>query len=235
MKTDLTQITKAYIGSATFFTIFTEGIGVIARRNDAFSLDPITAAILGFSVPALPFGFYLFNRVTHLTRPPQRSMPGPVVAYARSIPLSANGQTSNLFASTAAWVVGSVKSPGHTWGFDNDGQARTIKYKEPKAEPEFVFWEKGMDSLITEVRLRNFCQVAWRRQQMAGYGNLASNQIFSRNYFTRQARPRWPLPDYRSVLHILMSRQLIVNRWQGRGGELQYPPGISTEEARRRW
>lgn len=235
MKTDLTQITKAYIGSATFFTIFAEGVAAIARRQDSYLIDPITAAIVGFSVPALPFGWYLFNRVTHLTRPPSRSQAGPAIAYARSIPLNANGQTSNLFASTAAWVVGAVKSPGHTWGFENDEHGRTMRYKEPKREAEFIFWEKGMDSLITEVRLRGFCQVAWRRQQSAGYGNLASNQVFSRTYFTRQARPRWPLPDYRSIIHILVSRQLIVNRWQGRGGELQYPPGITTSEAKGRW
>lgn len=235
MKTDLTQITKAYIGSATFFTIFTEGVGAIARRQDIFSFDPITAALVGFSLPALPFGFYLFNRVAHLTRTPDRLQAGPAAAYARSIPLSSNGKTGNLFASTAAWVVSPVKAIGHSWGFDDNGGGKTIRYKEPKAEPEFVFWEKGMDSLITEIRLRGFCQIAWRRQQSAGYGNLASNQIFSRAYFTRQARPRWPLPDYRSIIHILVSRQLIVNRWQGRGGELQYPPGITVGEAKDRW
>lgn len=234
MKTDLTQIAKAYIGSAAFFTIATEGISAFLSRQGGYGLDPIGAALLGFSVPALPFGFYLFNRVAYLTRTPTKLQPGPGMAYARSIPLSSGGKTGNLFASSVAWVVGQKSAPGHSWGLDGE-PGWTMKYKEPEPEPEFIFWEKGMESLITEVRLLNFCRVAWRRQQRVAFGDLASNQVFSRQYFTRDCRPRYPKPDYRSIIHILVSRQLIVNRWQGRGGELQYPPHISVSEARERW
>lgn len=234
MKTDLGQIAKAYLGSAAFFTIATEGIGAFVARQGGYSFDPVSAALLGFSVPALPFGWYLAGRVAHLTRPPQKMQPVQVAAFARSIPLNHNGKTGNIFSNSVAWVVGQRSAPGQTWGFE-DKPGRVIKYKEPKPEPEFIFWEQGMESLITEVRLLNFCRLAWRRQQQVSFGDLASNQIFSREYFTRTCRPRWPKPDYRSIIHILVSRQLIVNRWQGRGGELQYPPGISAEEARRRW
>lgn len=235
MKTDLGQIAKAYLGSAAFFTIATEGIGAFIARQGSYSFDPISAALLGFSVPALPFGWYLAGRVAHLTRPPQKMQPVQVAAFARSIPYSQSGKPGNLFASSAAWVANLKPLPGQAWGIGDGEATRTIKYKEQKPEPEFIFWENGMESLITEVRLLNFCRLAWRRQQQVSFGNLASNQIFSREYFTRICRPRWPKPDYRSVIHILVSRQLIVNRWQGRGGELQYPAHISVEEAKKRW
>lgn len=235
MKTNLTQIAKAYLGSAAFFTIAGEGGMVLVDRYSVlYRSDYLLPVIVGFALPALPFGFYLAGRVASLTRQPERSQAGPAVAYYRSIAHTVNGKPGNLFTNSVAWVVGQKSAPGHTWGLSGE-IGRTMKYKEPKPEPEFIFWEKGMESLITEVRLFNFCRIVWRRQQQASYGSLPSNQIFSRAYFTQQARPRYSLPDYRSVMYILVSRQLIINRWQGRAGQLLYPPGITVEEARLRW
>lgn len=240
MRTDLGQIAKAYLGSAAFFTIATEGIGAFIARQGGYSFDPVSAALLGFSVPALPFGWYLAGRVAYLSRPPQKMQPVQVAAYSRSIPLTHNGRTGNIFSNSVAWVVGQTlrqaqdAAPGQTLGFE-DKPGRVMKYKEPKPEEPFIFWEQGMKSLITDVRLLNFCRIVWRRQQQVSFGDLASNRIFSREYFRQDCRPRWPRNDYESILHILESRQLVLNRWQGRGGELQYPPHITTEEARRRW
>lgn len=223
MQTNLTQIAKAYFGSAAFFAVAGEGFMFIA---DTYRLtarpDYLLPAVLSFSIPALPFGYYLAGRVAQLARPPQKAGP----RYPQP--------TSNVFASGVAWVVGQLKPmPNQTWGLEDTSQStRAIPYREP-SRTEFVFYEQGMRSQIIESRLYAFCKTAYRRQQHVLYGSLAANRVFSRDYFTKQARPRFPIPDYQSCIHILDSRGLIVNRYKG--GELMYTPGITVEVARRRW
>lgn len=92
-----------------------------------------------------------------------------------------------------------------------------------------------MESQITEDALFAFCRVAWRRQQNVKFGDLAANKIFSRAYFTQEARPKYPLPEYNSILYILVSRNLIINRWSGKGGELHYPAYSTLLEAKKRF
>ncbi|MBE7474267.1 MAG: hypothetical protein HS114_34490 [Anaerolineales bacterium] len=222
MKTNLPEITKAYLGSATFFTIAGEGAMLAAVHYGILpEPDYLLPILAGFGIPAIPFGFYLGARVVYLARPPARARP----AYPSG--------GSSLFENLAVWIMPQPKAPPGGWIFGGK-PARVIKYK-PEAKIEFVFWEEGMVSMITEGRLLEFCRVTWRRQQQVRYGDLSANQIFSRLYFTRDARPRWPLPDYTSVMHILLSRRLIINRWQGKGGEMRYPPYSTVEEAKKRW
>lgn len=230
MQTNLTQIAKAYFGSAAFFAIAGEGAMFIAETYRYTARpDYLLPAVVAFSLPALPFGYYLAGRVAQLARPPQKV--GPRYPQA----------TSSVFASAATWIVastghftGQIKPmPNQTWGLQDTSQAtRDIPYKEP-TRTEFVFYEPGMRSQIIESRLYAFCKTAYRRQQHVLYGGLAANRVFSRDYFTKQARPRFPIPDYQSCIHILDSRGLIVNRYKG--GELVYTPGITVETARRRW
>ncbi|MBE7553650.1 MAG: hypothetical protein HS126_21490 [Anaerolineales bacterium] len=218
MKTNLPEISKAYLGSAAFFTIAGEGAMLVAARFGwLHQPDYLLPALAGFSLPALPFGFYLAGRVVHLARPPERAARPPYQIYAHN----------------AAWVAPQPKAPPGGWIFGGK-PAKTIKYR-PERRQEFIFWEQGMDSMITEFKLFRFCKVAWRRQQQVLYRDLSANQIFSREWYTQEARPRWPLPEYRSVMHILESRYLVINRWSGKGGELLYPPYSTVEEAKLRW
>jgi hypothetical protein len=223
VKTNLPEITKAYLGAATFFTIASEGLMLAASKYQLFHRpDYLLPVIVGFGLPALPFGFYLAARVAYLARPPGRVRP----MYPN--------QGGNFFSSLASFIAPQPKAPPGGFTFGDGPPAKILKYK-PKADPEFIFWEQGMDSMITEIRLLGFCKIAWRRQQNVLYGKLNSNQVFSREYFTREARPRFPLPDYHSIMHILMSRSLILNRWRGKGGQLHFPAYSTVEEAKARW
>lgn len=179
--------------------------------------DYLSPAILSFSIPALPFGFYLAGRVAQLTRPPQKA---GIRVWGSGSNQTLNPQPSTLF-STAAWLVGQIKPmPNQTWGLQDTNQpTRTIPYREP-SRTEFVFYEEGMRSQIIESRLYAFCKTAYRRQQHVLYGSLAANKVFSRDYFTKQARPRFPIPDYQSCIHILDSRGLVINRYKGGGASV---------------
>jgi hypothetical protein len=220
MKTNLPEITKAYLGSSAFFTIAGEGAMLAAAHYGVIpEADYLLPVLAGFGIPAVPFGFYLGARVAHLARLPERTRP------------LFDSRTS-VFQILAAWVAPQPKAPPGGWIFDGSG--RKMKYK-PDPPKEFEFWEQGMESIITEGRLFDFCKIAWRRQQNVDYGSLGANKIFSRDYFTDQARPRFPLPDYKSVMWILMSRHLIINRWGGKSGRLRYPPYSTVEEAKTRW
>lgn len=214
--THLWRIAKAYLGSATFFTIAGEGAMLIADRYGlVHRADYLLPVIGAFSIPALPFGIHLAARVVQLTRPPTK---GP-----RFAPQGAFG-----------WVVKSPKAIIHSWGLEDTEQpTKTIAIGREPSRVEFVFFEPGMRSQISESRLYQFCKIAWRRQQQVHFGSLASNRVMSREYFTKDARPRFPMPDYQSVVYILDSRSLIINRHKG--GELFYPPGITVEEAIKRW
>jgi hypothetical protein len=224
MQTNLWQISKAYLGSSLFFSIAGEGLVYLAERRQWIDQgDYISPIVIAFSLPAIRSGFQLAGRVARLTAPPPR--PGPRSLYP----------PPNLLTSAAAWLFSQPVNPtGYRWGWeDKPGpEAKKIGYREPNRQ-EFVFSEEGMLGEITESRLHTFCQIAWRRQQQVYYGNLASNRIFSREYFTKEARPRYPLPTYKSCIHILLSRALMTNRYKG--GELIYPAGITVDEAKRRW
>lgn len=214
--TNLWRIAKAYLGSATFFTIAGEGVMFIADRYGFVTeADYLLPAIGAFSIPALPFGIHLAARVAQLTRPPQK---GPRFAPA----------------GVFGWVVKPPKAIIHSWGLEDTEQpTKTVTIGREPSRVEFVFYEDGMRSQISESRLYQFCKIAWRRQQAVHFGSLASNRVLSREHFTKEARPRFPMPDYQSCVHILDSRALIINRYKG--GELFYPPGITVEEAINRW
>lgn len=222
MKTNLPEIMKAYLGSAAFFTIAGEGAMALAYTYDLLRQPHILLPLaVGFGLPALPFGFYLAARVTYLSRPPERA--------------SATRPAYTSFSHSAAWVAPQPKAPPGLWFFDFfKGPTKTVTYR-PEPRQEFIFWEAGMASMITEFRLFSFCRIAWRRQQQMEFGNLGSNQIFSRDYYVSEVRPRFPKPDYRSIMHILKSRDLLINRWQGKGGQLRYPPYSTVQEAKLRW
>lgn len=221
MQTNLGQIAKAYLGSAAFFTITGEGLMFIAHHRGWIDQPDYLLPVVGaFSIPALPFGIHLAARVIHLTRPPQRGPRyfGPPAVLASLVP----------------WLAPQPRAPhGTAWGLEDPTFAsQKMKYKEP-SRTEFVFYGPGMASQITYSRLFSFCAAAWRRQQQVYYGNLASNKVFSREHFTKQARPRWPKPDYYSCLLILERTNLIINRHKG--GELLHTPAVTAEEAMKRW
>jgi hypothetical protein len=223
MQTNLTAIAKAYFGSAAFFTIAGEGLMYLSARAHWLNNPDYLLPVIGsFSVPALPFGFYLAARVARLTQPPAR--PGPRWPMA----------TSTL-ASLAPWFVPPQTPRGTAWGLEHPEEltGKPIRYPREPNRVEFVFYEPGMRSQISESRLYDFCKIAWRRQQQVHFGGLASNRVMSREYFTKEARPRFPMPAYQSCIYILDTRRLIINRYKG--GELFYTPGITVEEAMKRW
>lgn len=222
MKTNLRHIATAYVGSATAFAIAGEGATWLGQHWHWLDRPSyLVAPVLALTLPAFAAGFHLAGRLVKLTEKPTH--PAQYYQY---------GRTATL-ASSAVWSIGG-KAPDHTWGAEHPEEAsRTIRLGKAPDRFEFVFWEEGMQSQISESRLYDFLKIAWRRQQHVHFGNLRSNQILSRAYFTKQARPRYPLPDYWSIKHILASRRLILNGYKG--GELFYPPGITLDEAKRRW
>lgn len=223
MKTDLSEIAKAYLGAGVFFTIAGEG-GMLFLANYNYIREPdyLLPALAGFSIPALPFGIHLAGRVARLSRPPERSRP------------AGREPQHSLAHTVASWLAGQPKAPPGDWGFSEDVSQRAIKYR-PEPRESFIFFADGMPSMITEERLFEFCRIAWRRQQHVLYGNLKSNRIFSRNFFTRQSRPKFTLPEYLSCMYILARTNLILNRWQGKGGQLRFPPYATVMEAKLRW
>lgn len=168
MNTNLTQITKAYIGSSAFLVIAGEGaIWFLDRYHWVREPDYLLPVAAAIAIPAGYLGLQLMARGMRLSQPPAKR--GPVYSQP------------SVFASAVGWVVGNGRGISHTWGLEDTAQPMTsIKLpKEPRRD-EFRFFEKGMTSEITETMFYQFCVTAWRRQQQVYYGNLAANRIFSR-------------------------------------------------------
>jgi hypothetical protein len=207
-KLKLSETLKTYVGSGVLLTA--TGYVVVAGLNGV-----AWPWLVGFGVPSLAGGWGLAIRLYQLTAPDD----GRTVRGGRAIPLHANGRDEgNIFMS-------SVKS---IFGTHEVARTRPII-------PTRDFWERGMESAIPEDMFFLFCKTAWRRQRNAEIGNAPMNVIFSRNYFTKEARPRYTKSDYESILWILSTRNLIYDRVQGKGGRLRYPPCTTLEQARLMW
>jgi hypothetical protein len=109
-------------------------------------------------------------------------------------------------------------------------ETQVIKYR-PLAKIE-RFWDVTLTNReavirVYEPRLLNLCETAYRRER----SGIASNERypFSRNYFTKQHRPRFPLPLYAACLTILNVCDLLDGRSRGASGRLRYRPVPTVE------
>lgn len=114
--------------------------------------------------------------------------------------------------------------------------ARIIKYREPR-QIEY-FWDvplpnREVDIRVYESRLLVLCEVAYRRQRS---DLLPEHRYpFSRNFFTKQLRPRYPMPLYAACLTILADCDLLDGRSQGASGGLRYRPTRTVALAKHRF
>lgn len=206
-KTNLVHVSQAWLGSGVLLTI----TGFIIHY--AYMGHLIWPLAVGFGLPSLAGGIGLAVRLGELTG---ASNSGRPATGRRGITFSSGGHTKEIMLSLVPWHINHLE-------------------QDPTPPKPFEFWESEMTAVIPDNQLLTFCRTAWRRQQQTRFGNLAANQVFSRLYFTGQARPRYSPADYKNIMHILLSRNLIRGRWQGKGGELRYTPTITVAEAQRRW
>lgn len=126
--------------------------------------------------------------------------------------------------------------PLNWWGNGKREEPRVIKYREPKRFEHH--WDVALPSReatirVYEPRLLNLCETAYRRERSGIPAN--ERHPLSRNYFTRQHRPRFPLPLYSACLLVLDVCDLLDGRSQGASGRLRFRPRSSVELAKERF
>lgn len=226
--TNLTQIIKTYLGSSALFAIFGEGSMLYLDNYQGIQGDYFLPLLAAATLPALPPAIGLATRLGQLTEPSR-----PTRNYGSRRRIAVNGGTRELFMNAVDTVESIFFSPA--------ASTRKVKYK-PKPLREFLFDGIVLGGSIGTVdipegQLKEFCRKVFHRQVVAlhGSGRIRANQIFSRNYFTKQARPSTPAPEYQAMMYILVSRNLVLNRRQGAGGRLRFTPYVTVEEAKGRW
>jgi hypothetical protein len=122
-------------------------------------------------------------------------------AFGRKIPISVDGKQSNIFMQTLRLSSGSPQE----------------EY-EPTTINTVSVWYDENEHTLTTSEIEEFIYVAWRRQGQKKNG-------FSRQYWTRQRRPRLKTLEYNVRMWTLMSCEgLVINRSEGRSGKLSVPP-----------
>jgi len=122
--------------------------------------------------------------------------------FGRKIPINVDGKQGNIFMQTLSLAPGS----------SNKGDY------EPVQVDTISIWLDNNEYTLTMPEIEEFIYVAWRRQSQSKNG-------FSRQYWTKQRRPRLKTLEYNIRMWALVSCSgLIVDRSEGRSGRLAVPP-----------
>jgi hypothetical protein len=122
-------------------------------------------------------------------------------AFGRKIPINVDDRQENIFMQTLRLSSGSPQE----------------EYKPATINTVSVWYDENEHTLTTS-EIEEFIYVAWRRQGQKKNG-------FSRQYWTRQRRPRLKTLEYNVRMWTLMSCEgLVINRSEGRSGKLSVPP-----------
>lgn len=70
---------------------------------------------------------------------------------------------------------------------------------------------------ITERQILEFLRMGWKRQENG-------KEPLTEKYWRKIHRPALKTAVYRGIINILVESGIIINRWQGRSGELALPP-----------
>ena len=124
---------------------------------------------------------------------------------SRRIPFTANGRTSHIFASLL---------PG--------AMPRMIKVENKKLAT-FTVGINGQKHVISILEIEQFVHIAWRRQRQGKNG-------LSRQYWTRECRPRLKTLEYNCRMTILSQAGLVIDRSDRRSGRLVLSPELAIKE-----
>jgi len=124
---------------------------------------------------------------------------------SRRIPFTANGHTSHIFASLLPGTM-----------------PRMIKVKSEKLAT-FTVGLNGQSHTISIIEVEHFICTAWRRQRQ-GWNGL------SRQYWTREHRPRLKTLEYNCQMTILSQAGLVIDRSDRRSGRLVLSPELAIKE-----
>lgn len=128
----------------------------------------------------------------------------------RKIPVSSNGKQSHLFMSVAPVF-----------------QRATLRNNEPAMPCQFIATLQGVEYTVLQGELEEFLYATWRRQR-------AGKPAMSRNYWTRQRRPRLRTVEYNARIAILQSIDgLILDRSRARSGRLSLPPQLAMHQVKK--
>jgi hypothetical protein len=143
-------------------------------------------------------------------RSPIQIVGGSRRAFGRKIPINVDGKQSNIFMQTLKIAPG-LPQQEH----------------EPVQIDTISVWYDDNEYTLTVPELEEFIYVAWRRQSQNKNG-------FSRQYWTKQRRPRLKTLDYNIRMWALMScAGLIIDRSEGRSGRMSVGPKEAIQIIRR--
>jgi hypothetical protein len=126
-------------------------------------------------------------------------------SISRRIPFTANGHTSHIFASLLPGIMPKV-----------------VEKNSKKPIVFFVTFNR-QDYALTIMEIEKFVYIAWRRQNQGKNG-------LSRQYWTRECRPRLKTLEYNCRMAILSQAGLIIDRSDRRSGRLVLSPELAMKE-----
>ena len=202
----LGQVTKAYaVATASLFATSAIG-GYIWENYD--DLNKYTAT-LGFgalyiSASALVKSVKRGEREIGHRSSPSISTP----RNSRAIPVHHAGGTTNLFTYTLDLIGQSPKPEA------DEIEIPSLFMVENLTVPGC---DDPQNITLNEGLISTFVYTSYRRQEQR-------KPPFSRNWWLRQRHPRLDKVEYFALIHLLDDFNLIVNRRQGRSGQLALQP-----------
>ena len=130
--------------------------------------------------------------------------------FGRRIPVSSGDEQKNIFMKTLSLA------PGIAEEINLPSEIDTIS-----------IWYDGNEHILTLPEIEEFVYSTWRRQRQKKNG-------LSRDYWTKQRRPRLKTLEYNLRIWTLVFCGLIIGRSEGRSGRLSVPPNEAIKIIRSR-
>lgn len=130
----------------------------------------------------------------------------------RAVPINyGNGKRSQVFLS-------SLTAPIRLRGSQANDQHKEPPQPQMSIPQTFTVVIDGTGYQVPIADIREFLHTAWQRQRQG-------KPAFSRNWWTKQRRPRMHPKEHQAMMLVLdQATGAIVNRGQGRSGKLALPP-----------